>query len=153
MSRGGLTQEMTFKLLLKEREGNNPLRSEVKSFAGKGNSKDHKEKGSMTWNELGASVARAKGERDRQNDRRWDWWVKSGQALLGFVGWTRVDIKEQSSGILFFTSYKDTLTAVWRISGQLAIRWETMVSWRKTVTLVMVLSKQEIYFSIGRIHW
>lgn len=47
MSRGGLTQEMMFKLLLKEREGN-PLRGEVKSFAGKGKSKGHQEKGSMT---------------------------------------------------------------------------------------------------------
>lgn len=68
MSRGGLTQEMTFKLLLKEREEKNPLRSEVKSFAGKGNSKGHKEKGSMTWNELGANVARAKEETGRMTE-------------------------------------------------------------------------------------
>lgn len=47
--------------------------------------------------------------------------VRSGQAILGFEGCTRVAMKEQSNGILFFTSYKINLTAMLGISRQLAV--------------------------------
>lgn len=62
----------------------------------------------MTSSKLGFSVVRAERERARMSGGRIG-AVSSGQAILGFVGCTRVAIKEQSNGILFFTSYKDHL--------------------------------------------
>lgn len=50
-------------------------------------------------------MARAERERGRMlRDRIGA--VRSGEAILGFVGCTRVAIIEQSNGILFFTFYK-----------------------------------------------
>lgn len=53
-------------------------------------------------------MARAERERGRMLGGRIG-AVRSGQAILGFEGCTRVAMKEQSNGILFFTSYKDQL--------------------------------------------
>lgn len=44
--------------------------------------------------------------------------VRSSHAMFGFVSCTGVAIKEQSTGIIFFTFCKDPLDSMWGISSQ-----------------------------------